>query len=106
MINKSKPAKWSTTDSRKEEMIMNFPVPNSREEIIEFITLSVSKIQNISTLKRLDEEGKYIAKWNTIWKKKAEQVFTKAKLSMNDDKSTIQSIEQMLIDAKVITRKN
>lgn len=105
LINKSKPPKWSTTDSRKEEMIMNFPVPNSREEIIEFITLSVSKIQNVSTMKRFDEEGKYLAKWNSIWKKKAEQVFTKAKLSMTDDKPTIQSIEQILIDAKVIKLK-
>jgi hypothetical protein len=105
LINKSKPSKWSTTDSRKEEMIMNFPVPNSREEIIEFITLSVSKIQNISIIKRFDEEGKYNTKWNSIWKKKAEQVFTKAKLSMTDDKATIQSIEQMLIDAKVIQFK-
>ena len=105
LINKSKPSKWSTTDSRKEEMIMNFPVPNSREEIIEFITLSVSKIQNISIIKRFDEDGKYLTKWNSIWKKKAEQVFTKAKLSMTDDKATIQSIEQMLIDAKVIQIK-
>jgi hypothetical protein len=102
VLNKSKPSRWSTTDSRKEEMIMNFPVPNSREEIIEFITLSVSKIQNISVTKRFDDEGKYIVKWNSIWKKKAEQVFTKAKLSMTDDKATIQSIEQMLIDAKII----
>jgi hypothetical protein len=105
LINKSKPSKWSTTDSRKEEMIMNFPVPNSREEIIEFITLSVSKIQTISIIKRFDEEGKYITKWNSIWKKKAEQVFTKAKLSMTDDKATIQSIEQMLIDYEVIKIK-
>ena len=105
LINKSKPSKWSTTDSRKEEMIMNFPVPNSREEIIEFIALSVSKIQNISIIKRFDEEGKYLTKWNSIWKKKAEQVFTKAKLSMTDDKATIQSIEQMLIDAKAIQIK-
>jgi hypothetical protein len=86
-------------------MIMNFPVPNSREEIIEFITLSVSKIQTISIIKRFDEEGKYITKWNSIWKKKAEQVFTKAKLSMTDDKATIQSIEQMLIDYEVIKIK-
>jgi len=105
-INKSKPSKWSVTDSRKEEMIMNFPVPNSREEIIEFITLSVSKINDISISKRFDEEGKYISKWNSIWKKKAVQIFTKAKLSMNDDKSTIQSIEGILIDAKVIILKN
>ena len=105
IINKSKPAMWSTTDSRKEEMIMNFPVPNSREEIIEFITLSVSKIKQVSFMKKFDEEGKYINKWNSIWKKKAEQVFIKAKLSMKDDSSTVKSIEQILLDARVIKAK-
>jgi hypothetical protein len=105
IVNKSKPAKWSVTDTRKEELILNFPVPNSREEIVEFITLSISKIQSISFIKRFDEEGKYLSKWNSIWKKKAEQVFNKAKLSMTEDKATIQAIEQMLIDAKVISKK-
>ena len=105
IINKSKPAKWSTTDSRKEEMVMNFPVPNSREEIIEFITLSVSKIKQVSFIKKFDEEGKYVTKWNSIWKKKAEQVFMKAKLSMKDDSSTVKSIEQILLDARVIKSK-
>ncbi|MDG1724816.1 MAG: hypothetical protein P8I11_03920 [Bacteroidia bacterium] len=105
IANKSKPTKWSTTDSRKEEMIMNFPVPNSREEIIEFISLSVSKIKQVSIIKKFDEEGKYISKWNSIWKKKAEQVFIKAKLSMKDDLSTIKSIEQILLDARIIKAK-
>lgn len=100
-----KPAKWSITDSRKEEMIMNFPVPNSREEIIEFITLSISKIQKISIMKSSSEESKYITKWNSIWKKKAEQVFVKAKLSMKNDKTTIQDLEKILIDSKVIKIK-
>ena len=104
-IDKSKPAKWSITDSRKEEMIMNFPVPNSREEIIEFISLSISKIQKISIFKRFNEEGKYITKWNSIWNKKAEQVFVKAKLSMTNDKSTIQYLEKILIDSNVIQIK-
>ena len=84
---------------------MNFPVPNSREEIIEFITLSVSKIKQVSFMKKFDEEGKYITKWNSIWKKKAEQVFMKAKLSMKDDSSTVKSIEQILLDARVIKSK-
>ena len=105
IINKLKPAKWSITDSLKEEMIMNFPVPNSREEIIEFITLAVSKIRNVSFFKWFNEEGKYIRKWNSIWRKKAKQVYTKAKFSMKDDKPTIQAIEQMLIDVKVIIVK-
>ncbi len=105
LINKSKPPKWSTTDVRKEEMIINFPVPNSKEEIIEFITLSISKIQVVTLINRFSEEGKYINKWNSIWRKKAEQVYTKAKLSMSNDKSTISLIEDLLTEVKILKPK-
>jgi hypothetical protein len=56
-------------------------------------------------MNRFNEEGKYISKWNSIWSKKAEQIFTKAKLSMSNDKATIQVIETLLIDAKIIKVK-
>jgi hypothetical protein len=102
IINKSKPAKWTTVDVQKEEMIINFPIANSKEEIVEFITLSISKINQVSLLNKFSEEGKYISKWNTIWMKKCEQIYTKAKLSMNDDKETLALIESLLIDSKVI----
>ena len=84
---------------------MNFPVPNSREEIIEFITLAVSRIRKVNLLDKIDEEGKYVSKWNSIWKRKAEQVFIKAKLSMKDDSETLKSIEQILLEAQVIKAK-
>jgi hypothetical protein len=104
-INKSKPSKWSTTDVQKEEMIMNFPVPNSKEDIIEFITLSISKIQTIGLIKMLNEEGKYLSKWNDIWKKKCEQIYNKAKFSMQEDKNTLKMLEEMLTAAKVLNPK-
>lgn len=105
LINKAKPPIWSTTDLRKEEMIINFPVPNSKEEIIEFLTLSISKIQKISLINRFNEEGKYINKWNGIWRKKAEQVYTKAKLSMANDKNTILMIEELLTEVHILKPK-
>jgi hypothetical protein len=102
ILSKTKPCSWSIIDIRKEEMIMNFPVPNSKEEMIEFITLSVSKIKPVRYFRKYTEEGKFITKWNTIWLKKAEQVFTKAKLSMKSDKHSIQSLEMMLNEAKLM----
>jgi hypothetical protein len=99
------PVRWTTSDSRKEEFIMNFPVPNSREEIFEFINLSVSKIQHITVLMYLNSEVKYMLKWNTIWKKKAIQIYNKAKISMNDDTLTIKQIENILRESKVIKGK-
>lgn len=90
--DKSKPAKWSTTDSRKEEMIMNFPVPNSKEDLLEFLTLASSKINTISFIKVLKEDGKYESKWNRIWMRKLEQIHSKAKISLKDDKSSLNEI--------------
>jgi hypothetical protein len=106
LINKSKPPKWSTTDVKKEELIINFPVPNSREDIIEFITLSLSKIQTLNIIQRLSEEGKYTNKWNEIWKKKCEQIYSKAKLSMSDDQKTLRNLEELLTGAGVIKSNN
>jgi hypothetical protein len=104
LLSRLKPVKWSTTDIRKEEFIMNFPISNSREEMIEFINLSVSKIQKIRVLTYFGEEGKYIAKWNSIWKKKAQQVYTKARISMIDDAQTIETLKQILVEANVMKK--
>lgn len=70
ILSKTKSAKWSTTDIRKEELIMNFPIPNSREEIFEFLTLSLSKIDVIFYLEVVSEKGKYRSSWNEVWLKK------------------------------------
>ena len=105
IINKSKPAKWSTVDVKKEEMIINFPIANSKEEFVEFITLSISKIKQVNLLTRFSEEGKYITKWNAIWIKKCEQIYTKAKFSMHNDKETLALVETLLIDSKIIKSK-
>jgi hypothetical protein len=83
---------------------MNFPISNSREEMIEFINLSVSKIQKIRVLTYFGEEGKYIVKWNSIWKKKAQQVYTKARISMIDDAQTIETLKQILVEANVMKK--
>lgn len=95
LIFQSRSTAWSTTDARKEELIMNFPIPNAREEILEFMTLAHSKVTKVSFLKKLKEEGRYIARWNKIWMRKMEQVMTKAKLAMKDDKSTLQELEKL-----------
>lgn len=102
LINKSKPPKWTATDTRKEEFILNYPVPFGREDIIEFVTLSASKIQRLGLYKRFSDEGKYIAKWNSIWKQKCQQVFSKAKISMVDDRKTLAALEEMMKSSRLL----
>jgi hypothetical protein len=105
-INKSKSAKWSTTDSRKEELIMNFPVPVSREEILEFITLAESKIYANNYFNSMSEETKYKDAWNKIWLKKIEQINSKAVLSMKNDKNTLEEVGKIVENSRQTLKNN
>ena len=106
IINKSKPTKWSTTDSRKEELILNFPVPASREEIMEFLTLASSKINSNSYFNVFSEETKYKNTWNKIWLKKIEQIHSKAVLAMKDDKKSFEEVNKISESARYAVRNN
>lgn len=59
-------------DDRRRELISNFYVPNTKEDIIEFFTLAVSQT---------DDENNSCAE---AWRTKLEQTLIKAKLSFGD----------------------
>ena len=105
-INKSKPTKWSTTDSRKEELILNFPVPVSREEILEFLTLAASKINSNTYFNVFSEETKYKDAWNKIWLKKVEQIHSKASLSMKNDKKSFEEVNSICSSSRSVIKSN
>ena len=105
-INKSKSPKWSTTDSRKEELIMNFPIPVSREDIFEFLTLAQSKIYSNNYFNSLSEETKYKDAWNKIWLKKMEQIYSKSSLSMKNDKKSLDEVNKIVDNARLILKNN
>jgi hypothetical protein len=106
LLNKFKPAKWSTTDSRKEELIMNFPVPASREEILEFLNLATSKINSNTYFNAFSEETKYKDTWNKIWLKKIEQIYSKASIAMKNDKKSFEDVDKMASQAREIVKSN
>lgn len=105
-INKSKPAKWSTTDSRKEELIMNFPIPASREEILEFLNLASSKINSNNYFNAFAEETKYKDAWNKIWLKKIEQIHSKATMAMKNDKKSFEDVNKITESARLTVKSN
>jgi hypothetical protein len=105
IINACKPAKWTSFDIEKEEFIMNYPIPTSREDILEFIILLTSKIENLDYTDLLSDKGKVKNCWNKIWLQKIGQIKNKAALLMKDDKKYIE-INQMIDNAKKIHKKN
>lgn len=106
ILSTAKPAKWSTTDARKEELVLNYPVPVSKENILEFLTLSASKINSSSYLTIFSEDTKYKNAWNKIWLKKIEQINSKATISMKNDTKTYAEIQNIVENARNITKEN
>ena len=85
----------SKTDKRKREIISSFPVPNTKDDILEFLSLSFPKAKS---------KGNFLTKNNpeyiehnefvSVWKAKCEQVIMKAKFSMKEDKKALEEIMQ------------
>lgn len=84
--------------SRKVQIITSFPIPNTKEPLLEFLTLGISKATPIKkgffSKKTIAEE-----EHNALvpaWKSKIDQVVFKAKMSLKDDKSLLAEIENMV----------
>lgn len=102
LINKAKPPRWSNIDLRKEEMVISFPIPSNKEDLLQFSELCLSKIKRISFLVYFEEEGKYLSKWNDIWKTKAIQIYKKAETALVEDQGTIEKLKAELIKKGII----
>ena len=93
---------------RKVALIEGFPIPNSKEDILEFIVLAASRFQGVPipwSLKinpGLMQEEMVL---DRAWKTKCEQAYNKAKLSFGSDKDAITYIESILKEKKIIKIK-
>ena len=77
---------------KRERLIRNFYVPNTKEDIIEFIILATSNIEGNGDC-------------DTAWMAKLEQVYQKAKISLGKSPE-FEYIEQHYINAKRIFQRN
>lgn len=66
--------------SRKAQLIRNFPIPNTKEDIVEFITLATTQCK-VSL-----NDGPEAGQIASAWRAKAEQVIMKANVMFKDDK--------------------
>lgn len=90
------------TDSRKKEIIKNFPVPTTKEDILEFLSLAIpnaKKQGNFLTAK--NEEYAAHNEFVPVWKAKCEQIIVKARFAMKDDKETLEQINKYAQELKI-----
>jgi hypothetical protein len=83
----------SKTDKRKMEIISSFPIPNTKDDILEFLTLATPKAKIIGNfLTKNNPENKSHNEFTTVWKTKCEQIIMKARFALKEDKKTLDEI--------------
>jgi hypothetical protein len=84
-------------DSKKIEIIKNFPIPNTKEDILEFLSLAIPKAQKKGGFwGGFGSEVSAIAAHNAlvpVWHSKCESIVIKARVAMKDDKDSLKIIE-------------
>ncbi len=85
---------------KKADIIKMFPVPNTKGAFLEFINLAKPNAKKYGFFKALSlstEEGIL----NKAWRAKLEQLFSKARLTMKNDKELMEVIEQCAAELKI-----
>lgn len=74
----------SKTDQKKIDLIKNFSVPNTKEDILEFMILATSNL-DVSMYSSLDEPAERVKAMTEAWNAKIKQVYAKAKTIYKSD---------------------
>lgn len=93
----------SVVDQQKINLIQHFPVPNTKEDILEFMIMASSHIKAARDGIGNEKEEIYDA-----WVIKVEQTMAKAEMSFGDDKAFMGKLEKILerrVTKKVGRRK-
>ena len=75
---------------RKKTIIQNFPIPNTKEDILEFLALALPLAKRPGFFEQdMEKQEMY-----PVWRAKCEQVIIKARFSMKDDPKTLAQINE------------
>ena len=80
-------------ESQKKELISNFPVPNTKEDILELLSLALPKAKKMGLFGGDQFTRKAHNEMAAIWEGKCHQIILKARFSMREDKKTLDEIE-------------
>lgn len=84
-------------NQKKKQIIMNFPFPTTKNDILEFLSMAVPLAKYRGGFGGA-EDANILA---PAWKAKCEQLIMKARLSMTDDPNTLAVIEEYARELKI-----
>tara|TARA_B110000503_G_scaffold7618_1_gene10364 strand:- start:31 stop:798 length:768 start_codon:yes stop_codon:yes gene_type:complete len=76
---------------RKLSFISTFPIPNSKEDILEILAIGIPEAKRKLSFWEKAQQSK--GKMKKAWLAKCEQIIIKARFSMKDDKKILEEIE-------------
>ncbi len=80
-------------DSKKMEIISSFPIPTTKADILEFLSLAYPKAKQAGNIiTRYSEKNKLHNEFALVWRNKCKQIIMKAKFSMKDDTETLNEV--------------
>ena len=89
-------------DKLRESTIKQYQVPNTKEALMEFTILALEKISPVKPIAALfSVEAKRQAWLNKVWRDKLDTVYTRARLAMKDDPTSLGEITRLCIKAGV-----
>lgn len=94
------------TDEQKINLIQNFPIPNTKEDILEFAVMAISNVDPaaFSSLDRSEYESRIPQALSNAWLSKYEQAYQKGKL-MFGNSSELERLHVLYIEKKKAIRK-
>jgi hypothetical protein len=95
------------SDKEKISLIKSFPVPNAKEDLLEFIIMASSRIEHINTAQTIGVsylractlgiwKGPIVNQYNIAWRNKLKECYTKAKIALSGNKDSFAQVEQIM----------
>lgn len=92
---------YTSSERERDNFILMFPIPNTKNDILEMAILAKSQIVSVNIFYWFfSKSGKYQKRINTVWEKKLIQILEKAKLSFANDSQTIKQFEEIVKSKK------
>lgn len=89
-------------DRKKMAIISNFPIPTTKEDMLEFLSFALPRAQKKGNFFTAEKpENKLHNTFVNVWHSKCEQVIMKARFSMKDDEKTLEEINHYASTLKI-----
>jgi hypothetical protein len=85
----------SSVEKRKLGIIEGFPVPNTKEDLLEFVITASSRIDTRSSLE-LGANFQTVQNHNKAWRAKLQQAYTKAKIVLGNEPAAMNQVESII----------